>query len=106
MITFVCLSLVLLILLYPIVIQYNRGGFFKLLLPLLFLAIIADIIANYTILIVLMLDVPQEGEYTFSKRLERLVLETGIRGKICLVIAKILNWFDPSHNHIKNAMYK
>lgn len=64
-------------------------------------AILLDVVLNYTLLAVLTLDFPKSGEYTFSQRLERLVRQDGLRGKVARSIAFVLDPFDPSGKHIK-----
>lgn len=49
--------------------------------PLLAFAFLADVLANYGGLAGLFWDWPQNGEYTFSKRLPRLCQLPGWRGK-------------------------
>jgi len=58
----------LLFLLYPIAIQFERGGAWRLLLPVILLALVIDILANYTEL-ALVFGLPRRGEWTFSQRL-------------------------------------
>lgn len=91
----------LLALLYPIAIQYERGGVWLLVLPITIVALLIDIIANYTELAILTLDFPKAGEYTFSTRLERLQYSDGWRGIVCFKIARILDAIAPSGVHIK-----
>lgn len=65
------------------------------------LAIVLDVLLNYTVLAVLTLDFPREKEYTFSKRLERLVRQPGPIASVCRFVAFILNPFDLTGKHIK-----
>ena len=65
------------------------------------LAVAMDVVLNYTLLAVLTFDFPKKGEWTFSKRLERLVKGTGVRAAVCRFVAFILDPFDPSGSHIK-----
>lgn len=90
----------LLWILYPIAIQYERGGWWNLILPITLVALVVDIIANYTELSILTLDFPKEGEYTFSQRLVRLNKEEGKRGIIARYITRILDAIAPSGKHI------
>ena len=91
--------------LYTIGIQYQRNN-----LPLYVrdlckivdcFALVLDVIANFSVLCLYMCEFPKKGEWTFSQRLERLVLTTGWRGKLACKIAKILNRIAPEP-HIKN----
>jgi hypothetical protein len=88
---------------YVIGIKYERGGWWRLLLLVAGPAAVLDIILNYTVLALLTLDFPRPGEYTFSKRVERLVLDEGWRGEFAFWIAvKLLDPYDPDGFHIKN----
>lgn len=90
--------------------------------PIVFTALVWDIVLNFTILAILTLDFPElrvgvrwvsvwklkipvahvSGEWTFSQRLARLVRDTGWRGKLSNWIAdSLLNPYDPSGRHIK-----
>ena len=91
---------------YTVTIQYARGGLFKIFAVFGVIAIPLDIFYNYTAFIVLMMDIPQRKEYTFSSRLERLILRNDWRGKFATEIAICLNAICPTHNHIKNAIGK
>lgn len=91
---------IFLAILYPIAIQYERGGWWRVLAPLLILALIVDIIANYTELALLTWDWPQRGEYTFSQRLTRLRYYGDWRGNIARSVIPYLDYFDPDGHHI------
>ena len=70
--------------------------------PLVITAIALDISLNYTVFSVLTWDFPKKGEYTFSQRLERLVQDSGWRGKLSRWLAlSLLDPYDPSGRHIK-----
>lgn len=95
---------ILIALLYPIAIQYERGGWWRVVAPVTALALVIDVAANWTELSLAMWELPRRGEWTFSTRLERLVLLSGWRGNVARCIARMLNWIaPPSHPHIKNA---
>ena len=83
---------ILLALLYPIAVQYDRGGRWRLLAPLTLLTIGINLLANYTELALLTWDLPQPGEHTFSQRLKRLVNDRGWRGVLARGIAAGLNY--------------
>jgi len=91
---------IVLLLLYPVAIQYQRGGAWRLLYPVTALALALDIWANYTELTIIMWDAPRPLEYTFSERLERLIFDYGWRGNVARITAAYLNFFMP--HHIKN----
>lgn len=95
---------------YLIGIQYNR---YWILYPLIIVAIptlFLDVLANYTILSIYMWEKPNKFsfylgriEYTFSDRLERLVLSSGWRCNIARFIAKWMNKVAPI-KHINNMI--
>lgn len=90
---------------YTLGIQYQRGGWWSVLEGVAVLALIIDVIANLTVLSLYLWDFPQRGEWTFSTRLERLVLQPGWRGRVALAIGRLLNRIaPPGHPHIKNAV--
>lgn len=90
----------LLALLYPIAIQYERGGWWYLLAPVTLLALVIDVIANYTELALLTWDFPRRGEWTFSKRLRRLSLLPGWRSTAARWCIAYTDFFDPDGYHI------
>lgn len=92
---------ILLIVLYCFGIQYERGGWWRLLLPLVFVGLILDVLANYTELALLTLDFPRKGEYTFSSRLARLRSNPDWRGGFARYIAGCLDTIAPSGKHVK-----
>ena len=92
---------IILALLYPLASQYERGGWWKLLAPVTFIAAVLDVLANYSELSLLMWDWPREGEYLFSKRLERLIHNDDWRGSVARLMAIPLNYFDPVGKHIE-----
>jgi hypothetical protein len=67
----VILSAVLLIT-YPLVIQYKRGGLWLALAPLTAVALLLDVVANYTEWAVA-LGRPARGDYTISKRIKTMM---------------------------------
>ena len=91
---------ILLWILYPIAIQYERGGWWRCVLPVTVLALIVDVWCNYTELAVLTLDWPQRGEFTFSTRLKRLKSDPTWRGAMGRYIARVLDAIAPSGKHI------
>lgn len=91
---------ILLALLYPIAVQYERGGMWRLLAPVTCFALVIDVIANYTELALLTWDFPKKNEFTFSTRLKRLKFDYGWRGKLAQPIVAYLNYFDPTGKHV------
>lgn len=70
--------------------------------PIMVTALLWDCILNYTFFAVLTFDFPKWKEWTFSKRLNRLVLSDDWRGSIARwVAASLLDPYDPSGKHIK-----
>lgn len=96
LVQFVVLPLVL-ALRFPLAIQHERGGVWKVLSFLALRTGLLDIYLNYTTFTVLFLQLPRDGEYTLSKRCERLVSDPGWRGKIARLIAWYTNKFDKDH---------
>jgi len=87
----------LLAILYPIAVQAERGGWWLIVTPVTFVALILDVVANYTELALITWDFPTKGEWTFSTRLKRLQYYTGWRGKFARVAKDYCNFFDPGH---------
>ena len=94
--------------LYPLAIQYERGGWWRCVLPVTLLALIVDVIANWTELALLsqqarrmgLWDWPRLGEWTFSTRLKRLRYNDDWRGDVGRYIARVLDAIAPSGKHI------
>ena len=91
----------LLLALYAVGIQYQRGGLWWLVSPIAIVAIPLDVLLNYTVLAAVTWDFPRAGEYTFSNRLNRLVKLDNRLGDDARWIAGILNDLAPGHDHIK-----
>ena len=85
---------------YPVVIQYERGGWWKLLMPFTLVAALVDVYLNFTTFSLYLWDAPGKREVTFSQRLERLVFDKGFRGAAARLIARFTNYFDPTPPHI------
>ena len=65
--------------------------------PLLLVAFVADVLANYGGLALLFWDFPQSKEYTFSKRLPRLCGLSGWRGRFARRCKIYINKKAPGH---------
>ena len=63
----------------------------------LLIAFIADVLANYGLLMILFYDIPRKGEYTFSKRLPRLCNLPGWRGRFARRCKIYINKRVPGH---------
>lgn len=87
---------------YIVAVQYLRGGWWRLLAPFTFVALVLDVVLNYTELALLTWDWPRDRyEVTFSNRLKRLVARDDWRGKLARYIAtKMLNPYDPTGTHV------
>lgn len=90
------ISLILAIL-YPIAVQAERGGWWLIVTPVTFIALVLDVVANYTELALITWDFPAKGEWTFSTRLKRLQYYTGWRGSFARVARDYCNFFDAGH---------
>lgn len=87
--------------LYPVVIQYERGGWWRCLLPFTAVVALIDVWLNWTTFSLYLWSAPAKREYTFSQHLERLVFDSGWRGFVARVIARYTNRFDPTPPHIE-----
>lgn len=96
---FVYLPLLLAVLYIP-AIQYERGGWWRLLMPFTALVALLDVYLNWTTFSLYLWSAPGKKEYTLSQHLERLVFEQGLRGTAARVIARYTNLFDPTPPHI------
>lgn len=102
MIAALVLSIPLLWVLFVVGIQYQRGGVWRVCLVAALPALVLNVLLNYSLLALISWDWPRKGEYTFSKRLERLVLAPGWRGLAAWAIATyLLDPVDPDGVHIK-----
>jgi hypothetical protein len=90
----------LLWILYPIAIQYERGGWWRLCYLVAIPSLLIDVVANYIELAILTLDFPRWGEWTFSKRLSRLQYNTDWRGDFARYLVKCLNAIAPNGHHV------
>lgn len=95
------ISIFILLPLYFLGIQYERGGLWRIMAVFAVVGLVIDVILNYTELALLTLDFPRKGEYTFSTRLQRLQYNTDWRGDIARPIASLLDALAPSGQHIK-----
>jgi hypothetical protein len=87
----------ILLLLYPLAVQYERGGYWRLLFPVTFCTLIIDVVANWTELSLAFWEFPRYGEWTFSTRLERLIHGYGWRSDVARFVAHQLNAIYPGH---------
>jgi hypothetical protein len=90
---------------YIVAINFERGGWWNLLVPLAIKTGALDIALNYTTFRWLMNSKPEPGERTISKHLERLVLLQTNKGAFCRYISKyfINPWDKVGGPHIPNV---
>jgi len=91
----------MLAILYPIAIQYERGKHWRVLAPLYVTAGVLSAWLNWTTFALLFRDWPVRSEKTFSQRLWRLQYMGDWRGKLARGIIAYLDFFDPSPPHVK-----
>lgn len=83
-------------------IQYQRDGLWRVCLVVAVPTIILNVLLNYSLLALITWDWPRKGEYTFSKRLERLIHLPGWGGVLAWAVKiYLLDPFDPDGIHIK-----
>lgn len=88
---------IILAILYPLAVQYTRGGLWVLVAPVTFLAFLIDVWCNYTELALIFWDFPRRNEFTFSVRLRRLQYDEGWRGRLARPVVAYLNFFEKNH---------
>lgn len=86
---------------YPVAIQYERGGWWHVLIPFTLSVAILDVYLNFTTFALYLRSWPRKKEVTFSQHLERLVFDPGWRGLIARAVARFTNWPDPTPPHIR-----
>jgi hypothetical protein len=94
------ISVAILLPLYFISVQYERGGLWRVCAVFGVIGLVIDVILNYTELALITLDFPKWGEWTFSKRLTRLQHNTDWRGDFARYLANCLNQIAPSGRHV------
>lgn len=88
---------ILLALLFPLAIQYERGGWWKLLLVIGIPCYLVDLVAARTDFALLMWRWPRPEERTVSQALRTIVKDPGWRGVFARGIARYVNLFDRGH---------
>lgn len=90
---------------YIVAINFERGGWWLLLVPLAIKTGALDTVLNYTTFRLLMGSKPGPGEYTISKHLERLVTWQNLRGAVARYVSKyfINPWDKVGATHIPNV---
>lgn len=97
---FILWSPFMLAIVYPIGIQFERGGRWGVLLPFYALAAILSVTVNVTWLSLVMWELPRKREITTSQRCVRLVFSAGWPGSMARAVARFTNRFDPTPPHI------
>jgi hypothetical protein len=90
----------LLLNLYAIGIQVERGGWWRLLYPVALIGLVLDVLLAHSLLAVVLWDWPRRAEWTFSQQLKRLVVSVGWRAAIARYVARVLNALAPSGQHV------
>jgi hypothetical protein len=96
------ISIFLLLPLYAIAIQYERGGGWRVCYVVAVPVLLLDVVLNYTELVAMTLDRPRWGEWTFSTRLKRLKRSTGWRGDAGRYVARVLDAIAPTGKHVED----
>lgn len=98
------LGVPLLWILYPIAIQYERGGWWNICLIVALPAWVLDVILNHTTLALLTYSFPMKRldkyEWTFSDRLARLQYGNLWKHRIARYLKRVLDPIAPSGLHI------
>lgn len=82
---------------YPVAIQYERGGWWRCLFWVYFPAVVLNVFLNHTTLALYLWDFPARGEWTFSTRVRRLQYYPGWRGAIARLLKTYLNFWQKGH---------
>ena len=96
---------IILLLLYPLAIQYQRGGAWLVLYPVALVALALDAASNFLEMPLIFWERSPPGEYTCSQRLDRYLggyigIQNDWRFEFSRPFAAYLNFFMP--RHIKN----
>lgn len=85
--------------LYPLAIQFKRGGLWLAVTPITLLVVLLDVLANYTEL-ALIFGWPREGEYTITRRIRRMHFdEVEARRKLAELVQVYLDAAEPDGKH-------
>lgn len=82
---------------YPVGIQFERGGWWRLFFWAYIPVGLADIWLNYTTMRVYFWGRPLPGEYTITRQVKRLKTDPGWRGAIARVLRDYLNFWQAGH---------
>jgi hypothetical protein len=99
--TFPLWAPLLMLVLYAIGIQYERGGLWSVCMFIAAIGYVFDVFLQYTLAQVYFWEIAPQGEATISARLARLIERKDWRGDVARRLASTLNRLAPSGNHIK-----
>jgi len=85
---------------YAVGIQYERGGAWRVLLPVTATGFLYDVLLQYTLFQLYFWEVAPRREFTISMRLGRHLTTPGWRGALAWWLARILDRLAPSGKHI------
>jgi hypothetical protein len=100
LLTFPLWGPLLMLALYAIWVQHERGGIFEVLQLVAFVGYPWDWLLQYTLAQVYFWEIAPRGESTISMRLGRLVSRTDWRGIWSRRLAWLLNWMSPKGVHV------
>ena len=86
----------ILLALYAIGIQHQRGGAWRVLKVFLLPGVVLDIYLNYTTFALALWEKPAPKMYTFSKQVSLLQYDTGWRGVVAREVKRLLNFIAPA----------
>ena len=85
--------------LYPLAIQFKRGGLWLAIAPLTIFVVLLDVLANYTEL-AFIFGWPREGEYTITRRIRRMHFdEVAARRDLAKLVQTYLDAAEPDGKH-------
>ncbi len=93
-------ALLLMLAVYAVGVQYQRGGAWRVVLPVTAVALLMSIALNQTLARVIY-GRPAHWRETFSKHTARMQAATGLRGRTARLVAALLNFFAHDERHIK-----
>lgn len=103
LLTFPFWAPLLMLVLYAIGIQYERGGLWSVCAVVALMGYVFDVLMQYTLAQVYFWEIAPQGEATISQRLARLIERKDWRWDIARRLASILNRMAPSGVHIKTT---
>lgn len=95
------ISLFILLPLYCLTVQAERGGWWRLAYLLWPLAALVDVVLNYSEWTLMFWEKPGKGQYTVTKRLSALKPNQTWKGSVARYVCPILDQIAPSGCHCK-----